>query len=88
MGIDYKDIVPWGRSFAEYIKMFSLKPDNLDLRILDCGGGPSSFNAEMNNRGMRVTSIDPIYNLSTDDIKKRIDETYDNVIAQTIENSR
>jgi hypothetical protein len=87
MGIDYKDIVPWGRSFAEYIKMFSLGPDDLDLRILDCGGGPSSFNAEMNKRGMKATSIDPIYILPTDDIKKRIDETYDNVITQTIENA-
>jgi hypothetical protein len=45
MGINYQDIVPWGRSFAEYVKMFSLIPDDLDLRILDCGGGPSSFNA-------------------------------------------
>jgi 2-polyprenyl-3-methyl-5-hydroxy-6-metoxy-1,4-benzoquinol methylase len=59
MGINYQDIVPWGRSFAEYVKMFSLIPDDLDLRILDCGGGPSSFNAEMTNRGKKVTSIDP-----------------------------
>ncbi len=87
MGIEYKNIVPWGRSFAEYIKMFSLRPGDLDSRILDCGGGPSGFNAEMNKRGKKITSIDPIYYLSTEDIKKRIDETYDNVITQTEANA-
>lgn len=87
MGIDYQDVIPWGRSFAEYVKMFSLKPEDLDLRILDCGAGPSSFNAEMAERGKRVTSIDPIYNLSADYIKKRIDEIYDDVITQTRANA-
>ena len=83
MEINYKDIVPWGRSFDEYIKMFSLTPDDLNLKILDCGGGPSGFNSEMTKRGKKVISIDPIYNLSADDIKIRINETYDDVINQT-----
>ena len=83
MKINYKDIVPWGRSFNEYVKMFSLTPDDLNLKILDCGGGPSSFNAEMTRWGKKVISIDPIYNLSADDIEIRINETYDDVINQT-----
>ena len=83
MEINYKDIVPWGRSFDEYVKMFSLTPDDLNLKILDCGGGPSSFNAEMTKRGKKVISIDPIYNLSADDIEMRINETHDDVINQT-----
>jgi len=83
MEINYKDIVPWGRSFDEYIKMFTLTPDDLNLKILDCGGGPSGFNAEMTRRGKKVISIDPIYNLSGDDIEIRINETYDDVINQT-----
>lgn len=83
MEINYKDIVPGGRSFDEYIKMFSLTPDDLNLKILDCGGGPSSFNAEMTKREKKVISIDPIYNLSADDIEIRINETYDDVINQT-----
>lgn len=83
MEINYKDIIPWGRSFDEYVKMFSLTPDDLNLKILDCAGGPSSFNAEMNKRGKKVLSIDPIYNLSADDIEMRINETYDDVINQT-----
>ncbi|MCD4843526.1 MAG: class I SAM-dependent methyltransferase [Methanosarcinales archaeon] len=83
MEINYKDIVPWGRSFDEYIKMFSLMPDDLNLKILDCGGGPSGFNAEMTRQGKKVISIDPIYNLSSDDIEIGINETYDDVINQT-----
>jgi hypothetical protein len=38
-------IVPWGRSFDEYVRMFSLTPDDLDKNILGCGDGPASFNA-------------------------------------------
>jgi len=63
--------------------MFSLTPNDLNLKILDCGGGPSGFNAEMTKRGKKVISIDPIYNLSADDIEIRINETYDDVINQT-----
>jgi len=32
MEINYKDIVPWGRSFEEYVKMFSLTPADLNLK--------------------------------------------------------
>jgi hypothetical protein len=37
----------------------------------------------MTKRGKKVISIDPIYNLSTDDIEIRINETYNDVINQT-----
>lgn len=37
----------------------------------------------MTRQGKKVISIDPIYNLSADDIKIRINETYDDVIDQT-----
>jgi len=87
MRISYRNIVPWSRSFDEYVKMFSLKSDDLNLKILDCGGGLSSFNNEMIRRGKYVKSIDPIYNLSADDIRKRIDATYDDVINQTRANA-
>ena len=83
MEINYKDIVPWGRSFEEYVKMFSLTVADLNLKILDCGGGPSSFNSEMARRGDNVISIDPIYSISAGDLRKRIDETYEDVINQT-----
>jgi hypothetical protein len=36
-------VVPWGRSAREYGAMFALTTADLDRRILDCAGGPSSF---------------------------------------------
>ena len=39
--------------------------------MLDVAGGVSSFGAEANARGIRVTSFDPIYSLSADEIAAR-----------------
>lgn len=76
MGLKLEHIVPWGRSLQEYIRMFDLTSDELKLAILDCGGGPSSFNAEMTRSGYKVISCDPIYQFTASEIKGRIQETY------------
>jgi len=86
MAFEYKDVVPWGRNFDEYIRMFDLNEDCLKLKILGCGDGPASFNYEWNKRGGNVISIDPIYNMSKEKIQIRIDETYNDVISQTAKN--
>ena len=39
-------VVPWGRSFAEYQQLFALSTADLEGRILGCGDGPAAFNAE------------------------------------------
>jgi hypothetical protein len=83
VSIQYKDVVPWGRNFDEYSRMFDLTELELRLRILGCGDGPASFNVECNQRGGDVTSIDPLYHFSLDAIEKRIAETYEEVIGQT-----
>ena len=83
MKIDYKGIVPWGRSYEEYVRMFALSGGDLASRVLDCGGGPSAFNAEMARRGGSAVSVDPIYGLSAAEVRKRLDETCDDVVAQT-----
>ena len=83
MTIQYKDIVPWGRNFDEYSRMFDLNASEICLRILGCGDGPASFNVECNQRGGRVTSIDPLYRFSLATIQKRIAETYEEVLNQT-----
>ena len=62
-------VVPWGRSFDEYRRMFTLADADLDLTIIGCGDGPASFNAEATLRGGRITSCDPIYRFE----KSRID---------------
>ncbi len=71
-----ENIVPWGRSFAEYQAMFGLTAEDLSGTILDCGGGPSSFNAEMTQRNHQVISCDPIYQFSASEIESRIQATY------------
>jgi len=83
MTFAYKTIVPWGRSFDEYRRMFDLSTHDLEARILGCGDGPASFNAEMQARGGRVVSCDPLYQFSAQQIHERIEATYENVITQT-----
>ena len=82
-----KDVVPWGRSFDEYRRMFALSGDDLRKRILGCGDGPASFNAEATLLGGNVISCDPLYGFSKADIKQRIDETIQAVIDQTQKNA-
>ena len=80
MGFKLDKIILWGRSLKEYIGMFNLTPDEFNLSILDCGGGPASFNAQMTSQGCNVISCDPIYQFSADEIAGRIQETYQTVI--------
>jgi hypothetical protein len=76
-------VVPWGRSFDEYRRMFALSPDDLDRRILGCSDGPASFNAEATQRGHQVVSCDPIYRFARTQLEQRIAATYDEVLQQT-----
>lgn len=86
MAYTYESAVPWGRSFEEYVRMFGLSESDLYGRILGCADGPAAFNAEMARRGHRAVSCDPLYQFSAAQIQERIDETYDNIIAQTYTN--
>jgi hypothetical protein len=76
-------VVPWGRSFAEYEQLFGLTAADLEGRILGCGDGPAAFNAEATRRGSRVVSCDPLYGFSRDSIETRIAATCDTVLEQT-----
>jgi hypothetical protein len=80
------EIVPWGRSFDEYRRMFALTNDDLQGRILGCGDGPAAFNAEATRRGVHITSCDPLYNFSVEQIRQRIAATAEDVIEQTRRN--
>lgn len=82
MGFTLAEIVPWGRSYDEYVDMFRLSETDLQCRLLGCGDGPAGFNSELTRRGGHVVSIDPIYSFGADQIRARIAETYDAVIAQ------
>jgi len=75
-------VVPFGRSFDEYRQMFSLTPADLSGRILGVGDGPASFNAEATEQGYDVTSVDPVYCFTGQEIQARFDAVVDQIINQ------
>ncbi len=79
-------VVPWGRTLAEYQAMFDLSESDLHRRILGCGDGPASFNAEMSARGRPVVSIDPLYAFSAAAIEQRVKETFEVIMKQVRQN--
>ncbi len=80
MGLKLEKVVPLGRSLNTYIKMFNLNAEDLKLKILDCAGGPASFNTEMTKQGYHVISCDPVYQFSGAEIFQRFQETYPLII--------
>ena len=82
MAFTLDKVVPWGRSYAEYVNMFGLTEAELGYRILGCGDGPAEFNTELTQRGGAVVSVDPVYIFDVEQLKSRIAETYATVITQ------
>jgi len=80
-------VVPWGRAFDEYRRMFALTDADAAGRVLGCADGPASFNAGATRLGWRVTSCDPLYRCDADGIRARIAATFDEVIDQTRRNA-
>ncbi len=52
MGFTLEKVVPWGRSFDEYVNMFGLTEVDLGLCILGCGDGPAAFNSALAKRSI------------------------------------
>lgn len=86
MGFTLDKIVPWGRSYEEYVAMFGLTEVDLKLRVLGCGDGPAGFNSELTKRGGNVVSVDPTYVFEAAQIRSRISETYETVMGQIRKN--
>jgi hypothetical protein len=79
-GLHLDRVVLLGRTFEEYRRYFLLEPKKLvGKRVLDVAGGVSSFCAEANERGIHVTSFDPIYSLPPDKIRKRSEPDLESV---------
>jgi len=83
MAFTLQNIVPWGREFEEYRRMFALDERDLANFILGCGDGPASFNAELTARGGQVVSFDPLYAFSREQIEARIATVRPQIMAQT-----
>lgn len=86
--MELSSIVPWGRSYGEYCRMFSLSERDLEGHILGCGDGPASFNAELTQHGGRIMSVDPIYQFSTEGIRGRIQRVYPGILSELARNTQ
>lgn len=62
--------------------MFALSEQDLMAKVVGVGDGPASFNAECHRDGYPVTSVDPLYQFSADEIAQRIDIAYPQVIEE------
>ncbi|MCK0746100.1 class I SAM-dependent methyltransferase [Chromohalobacter nigrandesensis] len=56
--------------------MFGLSEDDLNKRIL------ASFNAETTGRGCQITSCDPVFQFQPEEIRRRIDDVYPEIMAK------
>ena len=75
-------LVPFGRSFDEYRRIFGLEESAGSRKILGVADGPASFNAEAASSGWNVTSVDPIYRFRGEEIRGRFEAIVDEVIEQ------
>ena len=82
VAISLEQIVPWGRSRREYDLIFGLQVGDPLGGVLDCGGGPSSFTAELSESGFRAVSVDPIYTFSGSAIRERFEAVMEPMMAQ------
>jgi hypothetical protein len=80
--VQLKEVVPWGRCLKEYREMFSLSDRDLQGKILGCGDGPASFNAELTSAGGNVISVDPVYCFDAKQIESRVNEVSQSVAEQ------
>ena len=87
MRYELSQVLPWGRSFEEYIRMFDLTAKDLERRILGCADGPAGFNAEMHRRGHRVISCDPIYHFTGRQLSAQIERACEEIVEQTRKNA-
>jgi len=86
MSFALNQIIPWGRSYEEYVSMFSLSKNDLNLYFLGCADGPSSFNCGLTERGGQIISVDPLYRYTKEQIAQRIKNTRKEVLDQTQKN--
>ncbi|MCK1981973.1 MULTISPECIES: class I SAM-dependent methyltransferase [Peribacillus] len=70
--LDLERIIFIGRTFEEYLDMFSLSVEELKgKKILDCPAGACSFTAVGNKSGLSVTACDIAYYHSGEDLKNK-----------------
>lgn len=86
MAFKLNNVVPWGRNMEEYESMFLLNEEDMKKKIAGFGDGPASFNFEAHCLGYDITSYDPIYQFSREELEGRIEEVRGVVMQQMSEN--
>lgn len=86
MAFQLDSVVPWGRKLDEYRRMFQLDDSDMLKKIAGFGDGPASFNFEAKQKGYSVTSFDPIYQFSREELRQRMEEVRVIVMQQMKEN--
>ena len=76
-GID--GVTALGFGLQEYIKMFALTEDELNMRILDYRAGASCFAADMYAQGKQVVACDPLYQKPLSEIMKLVAQAADSL---------
>lgn len=80
-GLVLDKVVLLGRTLDEYRRYFALDLDTLRGRaILDVASGVSSFCAESQWAGLRVTAFDAIYELPADEIQRRCEADLNRIV--------
>jgi SAM-dependent methyltransferase len=70
-----------GRSYNEYLKMFSLNRKEIENnKILDCAAGASSFTPHMLNNGGDVTAVDILYGKDPQKIKDQCENDFNTLL--------
>ncbi|WP_347551347.1 SAM-dependent methyltransferase [Pseudalkalibacillus hwajinpoensis] len=67
--LDLDKIIFVGRTFEEYMEMFSLSEEKLEgKKILDCPAGACSFTAIGHSKGLNITACDIAYDHSVENL--------------------
>jgi hypothetical protein len=81
--LDLERIIFIGRTFEEYLNMFSLSEKDLKgKKILDCPAGACSFTALGNKVGLDVTACDIAYYHLVEDLKNKGLQDIDHAMEQ------
>lgn len=84
----FDEVQFFGRDFAEYTQMFNLTPESLSGKsVLDCPGGPSTFGQEARQLGVSVTSCDPQYEKSSQELQEVFERQLNSIASKVTSQS-
>ena len=88
MPLNLNQIVPWGRSYGEYTKMFNLTSGDMEKKIFACADGFSSFNAEGTAKGGNIISCDPIYKYNLNRLSELSENSFQLILSEISRNKQ